>query len=74
VNTVYSEIYEGNTHPFIVRIWTEETATESGQVVWRGYITHVPSGKSQYFQTLNAIVDFIVPYLEAMGVKFTQVE
>jgi len=74
VNTVYSEMYEHTTHPFVVRIWTEEEVTESDQVVWRGYITHVPSGRNRYFQTLDAIVDFIVPYLEAMGVKFTSVE
>jgi hypothetical protein len=70
VNIGYSEMYEGNTHPFIIRIWTEESASESGQAVWRGYITHVPSGKNRYFQTLDAMVEFIIPYLEAMGVEF----
>ena len=71
VNTRFSDVYERNTHPFIIRIWTEESAGESGEAVWRGYITHIPSGKNRYFHKLDAIAEFIIPYLKAMGVKFT---
>ena len=34
-----------STLSFIVRIWVEETAEESGRSSWRGHITHVPSGE-----------------------------
>jgi hypothetical protein len=63
------ETSEGNTHPFTVRIWLEETAEEARQAVWRGQITHVPSGKRRTFSRLPDMTSFIVPYLERMGVK-----
>ena len=59
--------FEVPTHSFIVKIWLEETAEEAGQALWRGHVTHVPSGERRYLQDLNEIVAFIVPYLEAMG-------
>jgi hypothetical protein len=62
-------VYEVNTHPFVVKIWLEESAEEAGQATWRGYITHVPSGKRRYLQTLDDIIAFIVPYLEELGVE-----
>ncbi len=61
--------YETNTHPFIVKIWLEETAEEAGRATWRGYIIHIPSGKQRYLQDLDDILIFIVPYLEEMGVQ-----
>lgn len=64
------DLYESNTHPFIVKIWLEETAVEAGQATWRGHITHVPSGERRPVKDLDDIVAFIVPYLEAMGVEF----
>ena len=63
-------LYETNTHPFIVKVWIEETAEETGRVVWRGHITHVPSGKQRYIQNLDDITAFIASYLQAMGVEF----
>jgi hypothetical protein len=59
---------ENTNHPFIVRIWIEETAGEAGQATWRGHITHVPTGKRHYVGKLDDIPDFIAPYLERMGV------
>jgi len=64
------DLYEANTHPFIIKIWLEETAEEAGQATWRGHITHVPSGKRCYMQDLDDITVFIVPFLEKMGVEF----
>jgi hypothetical protein len=55
---------------FIVKIWLEETAEESGQAKWRGHITHVPSGTRRYLNSMDDIITFISPYLENMGVKF----
>jgi hypothetical protein len=60
---------ENHTHSFIVRIWLEETAEETGQAIWRGHITHVPSGKRRYLKDLKAVTAFIAPYLEGMGVR-----
>jgi hypothetical protein len=65
------DLFEANTHPFIVKIWLEETAEEAGQATWRGHITHVPTGERRYLKDLDDIVAFIIPYLEGMGVKPT---
>jgi hypothetical protein len=46
----------------------EETADEVGQPTWRGYITHVPSGKRSYVENLSTISDFISKYLKEMGI------
>jgi hypothetical protein len=56
-------------HSFVVKIWLEETAEEGGQVIWRGHITHVPSGKRKYIRNLDGLTAFITPYLEEMGVE-----
>ncbi len=61
---------EVNTHPFIVKIWLEETVEEANHATWRGHITHVPSGERHYLKDLDDIRLFIVPYLEQMGVEF----
>jgi hypothetical protein len=60
---------EATSHPFIIRIWLEETAEEAGQAVWRGHITHVPTGERRYLHNLADISAFIMPYLQNMGVK-----
>lgn len=64
------DLFEFNTHSFIVKVWLEETAEEAGQAIWRGHITHVPSGERRYVKDPDDIPAFIVPYLEGMGVKF----
>ena len=63
------DLYESNTHSFIVKVWLEETAEEAGRATWRGHITHVPSGERRYVRYLNEITAFIAFYLERMGVK-----
>jgi hypothetical protein len=60
----------GSNHSFIVKIWLEETAEEADRALWRGHITHIPSGKRRYLQTLDQIAAFIIPYLERIGVEF----
>jgi len=60
---------EATNHPFIIKIWLEETAEEAGRAMWRGHITHVPSGKRRYLKDLDDIVVFVAPYLEGMGVQ-----
>ncbi len=63
------ELYEANTHVFVVKIWLEERADEENQASWRGHITYLPSGKRIYFQDLDEITAFILPHLERMGIK-----
>ena len=60
--------YDHGIHSFIVRIWLEETVAETGQTVWRGHITHVPSGVRRYFDDLDTIKRTIMPYLRSADV------
>lgn len=62
---------ETNTHSFIIKIWLEETPEETERVVWRGHITHVPSGERRYLKECDDVVFFILPYLEQMGVQLS---
>ena len=58
-----------DTQSFIIKIWLEETAAENRRTIWRGHITHVPSGERRYIKSLGEIIDFIFLYLEAMHAK-----
>jgi hypothetical protein len=62
-------LIENNTHSFIVKIWIEEIADDTDNVLWRGYITHVSNGARLYLKELGDIVEFVQTYLEAMGVR-----
>jgi hypothetical protein len=64
------DLVELSTHSFVVKIWMEETATETKNPLWRGHITHVPSGSRRYLGHLNGIISFVKPYLKAMGINF----
>jgi hypothetical protein len=65
---------EAETHSFIVKIWFEETSVSTGRALWRGHVTHVPGGERRYLQDLEEIASFILPYLEAMGVRISACE
>ena len=56
---------DATTHSFIVTVWLEEIPSGPDDVLWRGRITHVPSGENRYFQELEGISTFIQPYLPA---------
>jgi hypothetical protein len=56
---------------FIIRLWVDAPTDENGRVTWRGQITHVPSVQRRYLKDLEDIVDFIAPFLERLGVKFS---
>jgi hypothetical protein len=60
---------ESDVHSFIVKLWIEEASEGAGTADWRGYITHVPGGERHSLKDLSEITAFIIPYLEAMGVK-----
>ncbi len=61
--------FELQNHSFIIRIWREETTSSPDTGIWRGHITHVPSGERQYLQQLDDITSFLQPYLRSMGVN-----
>ena len=56
------DIGESNVHSFIVKIWLEEES-DRAKPLWRGHITHVPTGERRYLKRLNDIRDFIERYL-----------
>jgi hypothetical protein len=58
---------DSTTHSFIIRIWREADR----EFAWRGHITHVPSGKKQYFDDMEGISTFILSYLEMIDVKLS---
>lgn len=66
------ETLEPHTHSFVVKVWLEDTAEEAGDALWRGHITHVPTKKRQYVQSLDEISAFIGGYLAQMGVQFVE--
>ncbi|MCB0108207.1 MAG: hypothetical protein KDE53_19940 [Caldilineaceae bacterium] len=57
------DLYELNTHSFVLRIWREDDQPATGIGKWRGHITHVQSGKRRYFQRVCEVVRFISSYL-----------
>jgi hypothetical protein len=64
------DLYEANTHSFIIKIWLEESAEEAGRARWRGHITHVPGGERRYVEDLHQVLLFMMSYLGRMGIKF----
>jgi hypothetical protein len=56
-----------DTHSFIVKVWLERPVA-----VWRGRITHVPSGHVRSFTDLGEIAAFVAPYLEQAGASAAQ--
>jgi hypothetical protein len=59
--------YDTDTQPFILKLWLEEPADESGKTLWRGCITHVPSRTTRYFQDFDQLTRFLISYLRAWG-------
>jgi hypothetical protein len=54
---------------FIIKVWLEDASAVLGRPSWRARITHVPSGAQRYLTRMDEIAAFIVPYLEAKGVR-----
>jgi hypothetical protein len=61
--------FQLENHSFIIRIWREDTSDSPDTSIWRGHITHVPSGERRYLQKLEDITSFVKPYVENMGVN-----
>jgi hypothetical protein len=51
------------THSFIVKIWLSDAESTNGEKLWRGTITHVPSGKRRSVATFDDIDSFIEQYV-----------
>lgn len=64
LNTHRQELAEESAHSFVIRIWLEEITSETNEPLWRGHITHVVSGKRQYFQQLNHLLPFIRSFMK----------
>ncbi len=60
------EPYEEATHSFVIRVWSEGSDHAHSRL-WRGHITHVPTGEQRYCQNLDEISDFIAEYLDQMN-------
>lgn len=62
---------DATSHSFVVKVWLEEVADGTRSATWRGHITHVLSSKRRYVHDVGEIGDFILTYLEAMGVRLS---
>lgn len=65
-------LLEDRTAVFIVRVWCEGGDANSAVSEWRGSIEHVQSGQRTFFRHLEAIVEFMKPYLENIGIDAQQ--
>lgn len=62
--------FELNSHSFIVKVWVEENVDGGIEHIWRGTVTHVPSGRRGSLKNVDDIARFIMPYLQEMGIQF----
>ncbi len=65
-------LLEDRTTAFIVRIWCERGDTASLAPEWRGSVEHVQTGQRAFFRHLDAVIDFMKPHLEGIGVDAQQ--
>jgi hypothetical protein len=65
-------LLEDRTTAFIVRIWCERGDASSLGPEWRGSVEHIQSGERSFFRHLDAVIEFMNPHLEAMGIDAQQ--
>lgn len=65
-------LLEDRTTAFIVRIWCERGDTSSLAPEWRGSVEHVHSGQRAFFRHLDAVIEFMKPHLEGIGIDAQQ--
>ncbi len=65
-------LLEDRTAAFIVRIWCERGDASSLAPEWRGSVEHVQTGQRAFFRHLDAVLDFMKPHLETMGIDAQQ--
>lgn len=49
---------------FVIKVWLEEIDSATGRQVWRGRVTHVPSGEQYAFTDLAMLVGILAAYVE----------
>ena len=65
-------LLEDRTAAFIVRIWCERGDATSVAPEWRGSVEHVQTGQRMFFRHLDAVLDFMKPHLEGIGIDAQQ--
>jgi len=63
------ELFQDNTHSFILKVWVEGSSKDGKPVIWRGHITHVPSGERRYLKDMGDIALYVASYLEEVNAK-----
>lgn len=56
------DFHDANIYSFIIKIWLEKGTDQSGNAVWHGYMTHIPSGARHYLRDVNDVVDIMRAY------------
>lgn len=65
-------LLEDRTAAFIVRIWCERGDADSAIAEWRGSVEHVQTGQRVFFRHLEAVLEFMKPHLESIGIDAQQ--
>ena len=60
---------ESTPHSFIIKLWLEDAGGKRKRTVWRGYITHVPTGARRYLKSFSDITDFVKEYLNGSDAR-----
>jgi len=58
-----ADLPETAVQTFIIKIWVEESASESSDAVWRGHITKVMGGQRRYVKNLDEITSYFRAYI-----------
>lgn len=60
------DLFEANTHVFILRLWLEPREIEGAEPEWRGVIEHIGSEEHCSFRDLEVMISFIAKHFEAL--------
>ena len=58
------DLFENDTHSFVVKISVEEEPEEMGKQLWQGEITHVSTGSQYLFTQWEKMEGFLRSYLK----------
>lgn len=65
-------LLEDRTAVFIVRVWCERGDGDTAVIEWRGSVEHIQSGQRAFFRNLDAVIEFVRPHLEGIGIDAQQ--
>jgi hypothetical protein len=66
------DLFEANTHVFILRFWLEPREIEGAEPEWRGVIEHVESGERRYFRNLEVMLSFVAKYFDGLDTEMNK--